>query len=895
MAQQTITTKDILRQSLDRNRYFYGMLMTVRDFTMEQDHFTAKRLVSNRLLFGSGVICGLQVEKSGDDPTTTIEIKAGVAFDPLGREVTVLDVSGGNKFDLSKIIVAPLSPAPPPFTGDKKGFICLSHRECPKDPVPSPLKSSPCDETCEASRWNETFEVSWEENTSSTPQPSLCDKWLNRTTVVAENGRFRIERTTPLWVRANDVFEVVVRVTAKEHATAISITETRTGGSLIEPTPPVSGATQFPTPPVELQAGEFFVYVYQMKSPAALGTLELALDTTGLPTATSTVAVLSDADAKLRESELTIEVNSGEPAETRVRIAELTVHFTASTPDSIGDVKNLGAPRFRYSLERVTEMLDCLRASLLAEAGAPRPGHALITFNDLETNDLKPIGATAAHGTSFTVPHGDHVHALLRHEPSGLQFTGESNNELWINGDVAGDAIRFLHTVAGQDPVQAQHLVTKRYVDAHIAGLDWQESVLDKDLSSPPAGPNEGDRYLLFDKPTDTWKGQKSVQGKRNDIATFKGKAWDFTTPDEGTATFVEDENIAYLFVDGSWIPFLAAPNITAGDGLVAAGAVLSVGQGKGIVVQPEDVSVAFEASAPQPVGLAASAGSHETSARGDHSHRLPLAKNSGLEFAKGGLRINGLVDGDAIEFENVVSGQEPSLEQHLATKKYVDEKVLAPTTIVAGKGLTKTKDTLAVAGGPGLLIEEDLVSIRFSDATPKSDSEKGDHGNDPTAARGDHSHPLSESTSRAATGVVHFKMPDAPPPFVSEAIDPGLGSDTISVQLAVEFTPDQLYFFGSFAVGEQLFPPMLISAWVVIGSPATLNAPLTPTRFHIMVDKPPLNKDLPREFTIRWFAYSSGIKHEATVATPKPSVGPIVAPSVGSFDISHLVANFRK
>jgi Protein of unknown function (DUF2793) len=857
MAQQTITTKDILRQSLDRNRYFYGMLMTVRDFTMEQDHFTAKRLVSNRLLFGSGVICGLQVEKSGIDPTTTIEIKAGVAFDPLGREVTVLDVPGGNKFDLSKIIVAPSAPAPPPFTGDKQGFICLSHRECPKDPVPS-LKSSPCDETCEASRWNETFDVSWEENTSLTPQPSLCEKWLNRTTAVVEDARFRIERTTPVWVRANDVFEVVVRVTAKEDATAISLNETRTGGSLIEPAPAASGTSQFPTPPVNLKAGEFFVYIYQLKSPAAIGTFELALDTAGLPATTSTVEVLGDTDAKVRESELTIEVNSGEPAETRVRIAELTVHFDASTPHNISDVKNLGGPRFRYSLERVTEMLDCLRAGLLTEAGSPRPGHALITFNDLETGDLKPIGQNAAHGTSFTVPHGDHVHALLLHKPSGLQFTGESNSELWIDGDAGGEAIRFLHTVAGQDPVQPQHLVTKRYVDAHISGLDWQESVLDKDLIAPPEESNEGDRYLLFNKATDAWKGQKSAKGQRNDIATFKGKLWDFTTPDEGTATFVEDENIAYMFVDGNWIPFLAVPNITAGDGLVAAGAVLSVGQGNGIVVGPNDVSVAFEDSEPPAIGPAASGGSHDTSARGDHAHELPLATNGGLAFAKGGLHIEGPINGKAIEFENVVSGQQPTLEKHLATKKYVDEKVLTPANVVAGKGLTKTGDTLSVA---------------FSEVTPNPDGAKGFQGKEETAARGDHSHPLPRNTIRAATGVVTFIVPNTRERFraMSPPIDPGLGSGAISVQLAL-FDTDHPEIY-SFIVGS-LSPPEPGVSNVIVAQVKVQD----PTTFQIFIDFMPSAKDssLPSKFPVRWFAYSSGT--EAQPIEVRPIVSPVLS-----------------
>jgi len=508
---------------------------------------------------------------------------------------------------------------------------------------------------------------------------------------------------------------------------------------------------------VNLKTGEFFVYVYQVKSPAATGTFELSLSTGGLPAPTSKVEVLSEADAKLRESELTIESNCGEPTESCVRIAELTVHFTASKPDKVIDIKGLGSPRFRYSLERVTELLDCLRASLLSEAGSPRPGHLFVTFNDRETKDPQPIGPIASPGTTPTFASGTHAHVLLRHEPSGLQFTGAGNNELWVNGNVGGESINFLNTVSGQTPVQAAHLVTKGYVDARIAGLDWQESVLDKDLTAPPASPKPGDRYLLFsDKPTGAWKGHP------NDIATLNGKAWDFNTPNEGAATFVEDENVAYLFVDGSWIPFLAAPSVTAGDGLVANGAVLSVGPGKGILVSPNDVGIAYETKLPQPIGPvgSASAGSSDFSNRSDHSHGLPLSKAGGLVFAAdGGLSINGPVAGTTIDFLSVVSGQTPTSDRHVATKAYVDSKVAAPPKVGAGAGLIfDPAGALAVGGGQGIIVGDDLVSVRFSDAVPRPGTDAGDPGKDITISRSDHSHPQQSITAGdglVATGTV--------------------------------------------------------------------------------------------------------------------------------------------
>lgn len=848
MAQATITTQDILRQSVERNRYFYGKLMTVRDFTQEQQYFLAKRWLINRLLFGSGVIAGLQVAKSGADPTTSIEIQPGVAFDPLGREITVLAVPGGNKFDLSKTIPAPA----PPFTGDKKGFICLSLHECPKEPVPS-LKSSPCDETCESNRWSEMFDLSWDEETGATPAPSLCEQWLNRTTATVEGTNFRIERTTPRWVRLSEVFEVVVRVTAKQDATNVSLTETRTGGLLIEPTSPVSPPSQFPTAPVNLKSDEFFVYVYQIQAPGAIGTFDLEVNTVGLPALKSTIEVVNEATAKQRESALTIETNSGEPAETCVRIAKLTAHFTASRLDGITDISSPGLPRFRYSLERVTEMLDCLRASLLAEPGSPRPGHALITFNDLETTDLKPIAATPAHGTAFTVTRGDHVHALLLAGGSGLEFVGAGSNELRINGDVGGDTIRFLSTVAGQTPIEAEDLVTKQYVDSRIAGLDWQESVLDKDLVDPPAEPKDGDRYLIFnEKPTGAWKGHQ------NDIAEFSGKAWTFTTPDEGTATFVEDENIAYLFVDGSWIPFLATPAVTAGDGLVANGASLAVGRGGGIVVNPDDVAVAFEANTPQPIGTTAAAGLADTSSRGDHVHALPLDKGSGLEFGADGLRVNGPVIGETIDFQAVVSGQTPTLDRHLVIKKYVDDKVAAippPLPVVPGRGLLFDPDrSLAVGEGDGVLVTDDQVSARFSVTTPRPDTDAGDVGREATVAHGDHSHPLPLVTPGSATGVVLFRPSRNRSNFHAEtdSIDPGLGNGPISVQLA-GVTRDGTLVFNNVTNTR---------AEVRLGDPTT---------FRIVTDA--IESPFESEFTIQWFAYRPAIERKPIeVIIPDPA-----------------------
>jgi len=573
------------------------------------------------------------------------------------------------------------------------------------------------------------------------------------------------------------------------------------------------------------------------------------------------------------------------------------------------------------------------------------------------------------------------VHALLRAADSGLEFIGPDVNQLRINGTVGGEAIRFLNIVKGQGPVDADDLVTKDYVDAHIAGLDWQESVIDKDLTEPPKAPNDGDRYLLFNDPTAAWPSAKGTKVKKNDIVTFDRKLWVITTPDEGTATFVEDENVAYLFMDGTWTPFLAAPTVAAGDGLIAKGAIFSVGKGAGIVVNPDDVGVAFENNRPNPVGPVASPGKADTSARGDHVHDLPLAKEGGLVFDKElvidgpvggkkivflspvagqtptgdehlatkkyvddqtekieagdglirkadtifvgqgagiqvnpddvavafdpnlpqaiaavgsqgkantvtrgdhahaltladqsglafdakGLRVDGTVGGAQIRFVNRVSGQDPQVNEDLATKRYVDAKVVPAQPVVAGGGLIASDHTISVGPGDGLLIGEDSVAVKFSTAT-LPDSDKGDPGAEAAACRGDHRHPLPKITPATASGIVIFQVDGDAPLFAVDSpfIETGLGNGVMNVTLALETSPNS-YLTGDMS-NKELEVLFDMTADVRVGSASN------PTTFRILLDSSRSNQPLPHQFQIRWFAYVPAIEaRPVTVKLTQP------------------------
>ncbi len=94
----------------------------------------------------------------------------------------------------------------------------------------------------------------------------------------------------------------------------------------------------------------------------------------------------------------------------------------------------------------------------------------------------------------------------------------------------------------------------KTYVDAAVAaaitGLDWQESVLDKDLNTPPGGEVAGDRYIVAAVGAGAWTGHE------DEIAEWDGAAWGFATPTEGFCCEVEDENLAYVYDGAAWVLF---------------------------------------------------------------------------------------------------------------------------------------------------------------------------------------------------------------------------------------------------------------------------------------------------------------------------------------------------
>ncbi|KAF5424734.1 hypothetical protein C5S42_12435 [Candidatus Methanomarinus sp.] len=138
---------DIFKFPFERNNYYYGKLMTQREYFAEQSYFNKKRWLINRLVNGWGVVCGLEVKsvlKDSNDPSQGYELRVtpGIAIDCCGREITVYEEQ-----------VVDLDPDINP------GVICLEHFECETEPVHIPFIECEQKDKFEFNRIRDSFQI----------------------------------------------------------------------------------------------------------------------------------------------------------------------------------------------------------------------------------------------------------------------------------------------------------------------------------------------------------------------------------------------------------------------------------------------------------------------------------------------------------------------------------------------------------------------------------------------------------------------------------------------------------------------------------------------------------------------------------------------------------------
>lgn len=141
-------TVDAKLSQFERNKYFYGKLMTVRDFETEQSYSNEKRRLLSRLIHGTGVVCGLEVsDPVVADGKLTLKLSPGVAIDCCGCAIVVGDDFSGKELKANGNV----------DTGTN--YVYLEYEECDKESVPVPANASACEEACCYNRVEEIFRV----------------------------------------------------------------------------------------------------------------------------------------------------------------------------------------------------------------------------------------------------------------------------------------------------------------------------------------------------------------------------------------------------------------------------------------------------------------------------------------------------------------------------------------------------------------------------------------------------------------------------------------------------------------------------------------------------------------------------------------------------------------
>ncbi len=119
------------------------------------------------------------------------------------------------------------------------------------------------------------------------------------------------------------------------------------------------------------------------------------------------------------------------------------------------------------------------------------------------------------------------------------------------------------------EAAQAQKHVTHNEALRIIDALTML-AVLDRDLSSPPASPGEGDRYIV------KAPGAGAFSGKDNRVAHFIDDAWAFLAPSLGWICHVRDEGAFVAWDGAAWQPaidFVHAISALQGLTLLGLGA----------------------------------------------------------------------------------------------------------------------------------------------------------------------------------------------------------------------------------------------------------------------------------------------------------------------------------
>lgn len=185
----------------ERNRYFYGKLLSVDDFETEQRYMNNKRRMINRFLHGTGVVCGMNTVLVEDK---MISVEMGLALDFAGREIVI-----------DSPVIKKLSMIEGYETleeDDRYAYLCIEYGEKEKENVHSIAASGSADENhVEYNKYAEGYRMFLTTQEPETEELSTASYFQETVTVYWGNG-IRIKQVVPRYVTGGESFSLKVIV-----------------------------------------------------------------------------------------------------------------------------------------------------------------------------------------------------------------------------------------------------------------------------------------------------------------------------------------------------------------------------------------------------------------------------------------------------------------------------------------------------------------------------------------------------------------------------------------------------------------------------------------------------------------------------------------------------------
>ncbi len=194
--------KNLSYLNFERNRYFYGKLLSVDDFETEQRYMNDKRRLINRLVHGTGVVCGMEVIQADDE---SVSVEMGLALDFAGREIVIQE-----PVTKKLSMLDGFSDYQEDDEANQNMYLCIAYDEKEKEAVHSIAARQQAGRSEEYNKYAESYRLYL---TSREPEESTLVTGLYQSSRILYQGDgIVIRQTVPKYVETEKEFEILVEL-----------------------------------------------------------------------------------------------------------------------------------------------------------------------------------------------------------------------------------------------------------------------------------------------------------------------------------------------------------------------------------------------------------------------------------------------------------------------------------------------------------------------------------------------------------------------------------------------------------------------------------------------------------------------------------------------------------